>query len=73
MNEILSHIKNCTDARMLAVWENGANTYRIEVGRGLSGYAAFRYSGLRLIVHHSGMTIREVANLVAGWLNEVSD
>ena len=73
MNEILTHIKKSTDMGGLAVWSNEANTFRLEVGRGLSGYAAFRYSGLRLIVHHSGMTIREVANLVAGWLNEVSD
>lgn len=70
---ILQHIKDTTAAGMLAVWSNGANTYRLEVGKGLSGFAAFRYSGNRLIIHHSGMTIREVANLVAGWLNDLKD
>lgn len=73
MNEILTHIKNCTGMGNMAVWSNEAKTFSVEVCLGPSGYAAFRYSGLRLIVHHSGMTIREVANLVAGWLNEVSD
>ena len=58
---------------MLAVFETGARTYRIEVGLGLSGYAAFRYSGLRLIVHHSGMTLREAADLVARWMCELAD
>ena len=72
-NHILSHIKNCTEARMLAVWSNGANTYRIEVGKGMGGYIAFRFGGGRLLAHHSDMTIREAANLVAGWLMEVGD
>lgn len=71
--QIRSHIKTSTEARMLAVWSNEANTYRLEVGKGLSGYTAFRFSGGRLIVHHSGMTINEATNLVAGWLKEVGD
>ncbi len=73
MNRILSHIKKSTDAGMLAVWENDAHCTRFEVGKGLSGFHAFRYSGMRLIVHHSGMTIGEAAKLVAGWLNETRD
>lgn len=73
MNEIISHIKSSTAMGAMAVWSNEAKTFSVEVCLGPSGYAAFRYSGIRLIVHHSGMTIREVANLVAGWLNEVGD
>lgn len=69
---ILQHIRNSTNAGMLAVWENGIGS-RFEVGKSLSGYHAFRYCNARLIVHHSGMTIREVANLVAGWINETAD
>lgn len=69
---IISHIKNSTAAGMLAVWENGMGG-RFEVGKGLSGYHAFRYFNMRLIIHHHGMTINEVANLVAGWINETTD
>lgn len=69
---IIQHIKNSTAAGMLAVWENGLGG-RFEVGRGLSGYHAFRYCNARLIIHHAGMTINEVANLVSGWINETKD
>ena len=57
---------------MLAVWENGLGG-RFEVGKSLSGYHAFRYCNARLIIHHSGMTINEAANLVSGWINETKD
>lgn len=72
MNRIFRHIQESTAAGMLAVWETGTGS-RFEVGRSLSGYHAFRYCGMRLIVHHAGMTIEEVSNLVAGWINETKD
>lgn len=71
---IQQHIEKSTGLGGLAVFTIPAVGARFEVGRGLSGYAVFRYSGAgRLVVQHSGMTLQEATGCVARWIAEFKD
>ena len=70
----IKHIQESTACGALAVWKDGQeNGRRLEAGKSLSGYAVFRYSGFRLIVHHSGLTLEEAARVIDRWIAEIND
>jgi len=70
----IKHIKDSTSVGAMAVWTDGLkNGYRLEAGRSLSGYATFKYYGFRLIVHHTGLTLKEAAACIDRWISERAD
>lgn len=72
--DIRQHIKKNATGDKLAVFTIPALGVRFEVAAGMSGFAAFRYSGVgRLVAHHSGMTLDEAAGCVGRWMAEYKD
>ena len=68
MEKVLSHIRKAERQGRVAVWEMTTGA-RFEASRGIHGYCAVWYGrGWCTIAWHTGMTLRECAALVAGWI-----